>query len=139
MMRRPAPLSEMPCPTKYPAAVRPRATRSAAATDEKRREVTDWGRPGMDNSYLTFGAGVGFFVTRWVRVVVDWFLGVYVCCGTVRVMIGGAVGVGGGLVVSFEGGLVSVEGGLVSGVGGLVVPGGLVPGGFLTGRGVTVG
>jgi hypothetical protein len=41
MMRRPALLSEMPCPTKYPAAARPRATRNAATADEERKEVTN--------------------------------------------------------------------------------------------------
>jgi hypothetical protein len=77
------------------------------------------------------GGACGFFF--WTRGTLVTGLGVEVCCGPVRVMIGGAVGVGGGLV------LVSVEGGFVSGDGGLVVPGGLVPGGLRTGGGVTVG
>src|SRR2546423_12049765 len=41
IIRRPALLSEMPWPTKYPAIARPMATRAAAIIDEKRKAITN--------------------------------------------------------------------------------------------------
>jgi hypothetical protein len=110
---------------KYPAAFRPMARTSA-----ERRRISAKKGIELIVRYRGPGGAGGFFF--WTRGTLVTGLGVEVCCGPVRVMMGGAVGVGGGLVVS-------VEGGLLSGEGGLVVPGGLVPGGFRTGGGVTVG
>lgn len=125
MVRRPVFRSEIPCPIKYPAAIRPRARTSAERTRVSAKKGIE-----LIVRYRGPGGACGFFF--WTRDTFVTGLGVDVCCGPVRVMIGGAVGVAGGLVVS-------VEGGLVSGEGGLVVPGGLVPGGLRTGGAVTVG